>query len=117
MKIDKSQLKFGEVKRVRDRKYLDSFRDKVCLASDNGIDICGLPAIPAHINDGEMAGTANKAGDDLVYPLCDRHHKEQGSIKDNGYSKNNRYWFWVEKCFKPMVRRWYRDSKSRIREN
>ena len=103
-KIDKSQLTISEPKRIRDPAYLKAFKDKTCIASDNGIDVCSAPAIPAHVRIGQEGGTGLKPGDDLVCALCDRHHKEQ--------HHTNESWFWIERVFKPGLRRNYRAWKE-----
>lgn len=104
-RIDKSKLKFGIPERIRDPAYLKSFKDRICIASDNGVDVCGNEAIAAHVRIGQEGGTGLKPGDDLVCQICDRHHKEQHNSSES--------WFWIEKVFKPMLRRQYRDWSMR----
>ena len=38
------------------RLYRQSYRDATCMASRNGIDLCGLPAVGAYCRTGEYAG-------------------------------------------------------------
>ena len=70
--IDKSALAFGEPRRVRDRKYLNSARTNRCAAcgSETGV-------IAAHIRTGNRGGVGLKPSDCCVEFLCDRHHREQ----------------------------------------
>lgn len=103
-RIDKSKLTFGTKERIEDHKYLDSYRHKTCMAAKpNGIDLCGNPAIPAHIRTGEDAGTGRKPGDDMTVPLCSIHHEDQ-----ERYPRSE---WWMENVFKPMRRREYRKWK------
>lgn len=57
--------------KVRDRKYLDSARDRACL-------ICGIrgDVVFHHLRLSDKAGTGTKACDDEVLNLCHRHHLE-----------------------------------------
>lgn len=103
-KIDKSKLKFGEPERIKDVKYRKSYEDSFCMASRNGTDFCGRPACGAHINDEECAGIAQKASDDLTWPLCQQCHSDQ-------HANPGASW-WLENVFKPMARRRYREWKS-----
>lgn len=103
-KIDKSALMFGEQRRIRDPKYLRSYKDKVCEASDRGgHEICGQPCVGAHIRIGEYSGTGNKPSDDLTIGLCDAHHREQ---------ENGGYEWLVEHILKPQLRRRYRNERN-----
>ena len=96
--------------RYRNRKYLDSFKNAHCIASDNKIDMCCEPAIPAHIRTGHEGSTGSKPDDCLTHPLCDRHHKEQHACIENGAEA----WFIIERIYKPMIRRmftlWYQEN-------
>lgn len=104
MRIDKSQLKFGTRYKVEDDAYRKSYKDSVCHASRNGIDLCGLPAVGAHCRTGEYAGGATKPSDDLTWPLCHKCHMDQEA--DPGPE------WWLENVLKPMMRRRYRKWKS-----
>ena len=98
--------------RHRDRAYLDSYRETVCIASDNGIDICGEPAVGAHIRCGQEGATGLKPDDCLTHPLCQRHHDEQHACT----KQNAEEWFIIEKIYKPVRRRiyleWKRDQEN-----
>jgi len=63
-------LKEGKIK---DRKYLDTARDKCCL-------VCGSRhgVVMHHLRCSSYAGTGTKAGDDKVIPLCSRYFKKDG---------------------------------------
>lgn len=102
--IDKSELKFGMERKIRDEKYLNSYRERTCVASDNGVDLCGDCAVAAHIRIGSCAGMGQKPCDSLTVPLCDRHHREQHNTSEE--------WFWIEKVLKPQARRAYRNWKN-----
>lgn len=107
---DLGALKFAlmekQRQRYRNRKYLDDFKDMTCIASDNGFDLCGATAIPAHIRTGNEGGMGLKPDDCLCHPLCDRHHKIQHSMSEEK--------FIIEYIYKPMIRRmfllWYEDN-------
>ena len=61
-------------KPLRDRKYLNSFRDSRCFA-------CGMrdsTVVAAHIRHG-FYGLGIKPGDDLTLPLCAKCHAEEGA--------------------------------------
>lgn len=100
-KIDKSKLKFGTRPKVRDDKYRKSYKDSVCHASRNGVDLCGMPAIGAHCRTGELAGMGTKPSDDLTWPLCNECHADQ--------ERNIGAEWWLEKVLKPQMRRRYRE--------
>lgn len=103
-RIDKSQLLHGTRHKVVDHEYRKSFKDRLCIASDNGVDLCGLPAIGAHVRAGECAGMGTKPSDDLCAALCDEHHRFQ--------EENPGADWWIEYCFKPILRRDYRTWKK-----
>lgn len=104
-KIDKSVLTYGTRPKVIDEKYRASFRNRVCIAaSGDGFSLCGLPSVGAHIRAGEYAGVGTKPSDDLILPLCDRHHREQEASP-------GAEWF-LENIVKPMARRMYREFKN-----
>lgn len=104
MKIDKSALRFGTKGKVEDRKYLDSYKHRTCEASSDGINLCGLPGVAAHIRTGEYAGMGTKPGDDLTVCLCHNHHMDQESQPGSVW--------WIENVFKPQCRRKYRTWKK-----
>lgn len=101
--IDKSELPYGIRKRLRDRKYLDSFKSRTCMASDY-IDLCGRPSVGAHIRTGGEGGAGLKPDDDLVVALCHECHMDQEA--------NPGPEWWIERVFKPMMRRQYRRWKN-----
>lgn len=103
-KIDKSELKFGVRKRLRDREYLDSYEHEKCSASWNGVDLCSLPCIGAHIRTGLEGGGSLKPDDDLTDGLCDGHHRDQ--------ENNPGPEWWMENVYKPQRRRAYRKWKN-----
>jgi len=104
-RIDKSHLMFGESKRIVDPAWRKSFKDRTCTASPNGIDLCGLPAVGAHMNDEGYSGTGQKVSDDEIWPLCADCHREQ--TENPGTS------FWYHKVLKPQARRDYKSWKAR----
>ena len=62
-----------KIKPIRDRKYLNSYRDASCCA-------CGVrdgTVVGAHIRSG-FFGIGAKPGDDLTMPLCAKCHALQG---------------------------------------
>lgn len=103
-RIDKSVLAIGTRPKVEDEAYRRSFRDRTCIASYNGVDLCGLAAIGAHVRTGEYAGIGTKPSDDLICPLCDTHHREQESQPGPEW--------WMEKVLKPQLRRMHREWKT-----
>lgn len=69
------QRKIGNFRepRERDRKYLDSYRDRSC-------DACGAmdgTIVGAHIRTGHEAGIGQKPDDALTLALCFRCHQAQ----------------------------------------
>ena len=71
-----------KIKPIRDRKYLNSYRDARCYA-------CGArdgTVVGAHIRSG-FFGIGAKPGDDLTMPLCAKCHAIQG---------RNEMLFWQE---------------------
>lgn len=104
-RIEKHLLGIPEERRTVDTAYRQSFKERVCEASDNGIDLCGLPCVGAHVRAGEYAGHAQKPSDDLIVGLCVRHHAEQES-------ESGLHW-WMENVWKPMLRRRYREWRKK----
>ncbi|MEM9469975.1 MAG: hypothetical protein AAF988_07410 [Pseudomonadota bacterium] len=103
-KIDKSALKFGEPKRIQDAQYRQSYKGSKCVASRNGIDLCGQDAVGAHMNDEGYAGTGQKVSDDEMLPLCDQCHKDQHAHPGTSW--------WYHNVLKPQARRRYRNWKN-----
>lgn len=56
-------------KRIIDKKYLQSARDKACLCCGSRGDVC-----MHHLRSSSQAGTGLKAPDSHVIPLCAKHH-------------------------------------------
>lgn len=54
---------------IRDRDYLDSFKDRICCVCGNNQSTVGH-----HIR--TNAGMSIKAGDNETIPLCWKHHSE-----------------------------------------
>ena len=89
---------------MEDAKYLKSYRDLTCIASRCGIELCGSPAIAAHIRTGEISGVGTKPSDDLTAPLCHECHMDQESQPGPEW--------WLENVFKPMMRGRYKEWKN-----
>ena len=104
MGIDKTKLAIPTKGKIRDEKYLQSYRDRTCIASRNGIDICGLPAIAAHIRVGEVAGIGTKPCDSLTIQLCWECHSSQHNNPEAEWLVNH--------VLKPMAKRQYREWKN-----
>lgn len=102
----KEALRIKERPRYRNKKYLKAFKDMTCIASKNGFDMCGEPAVGAHIRTGNEGGVGLKPDDCLCHPLCDECHKLQHSMSEEK--------FIIEYIYKPMIRRmfllWYEDN-------
>ena len=62
--------------RIRDRKYLDSFRYAECWACEAQDGT----VIAAHIRHGHAGGMGLKPDDSLTHPLCGKCHAEQGRV-------------------------------------
>lgn len=106
-RIDKSVLAIGTRPKIDGKdgkKYRQSFKDRTCEASRDGINLCGRPAIGAHVRVGEYAGTGTKPSDNLICGLCGECHADQEDNQGN--------WWWIEKVFKPQLRRNYREWKN-----
>jgi len=100
-RIDKSKLAISTRKKIEDNAYRKSFKDRTCEASRDGTNLCGRPAIGAHVRTGEVAGMGTKPSDDLIAALCTDCHRLQ--------EENIGYWWWVEYFLKPQLRRNYRE--------
>ena len=93
-------------KRIRDKKYLQSYKDKTCeAAARGGYELCGKPAVGAHIRVGNEGGRGLKPSDDLTLALCHECHTAQ---ETGGYE-----WL-VEHILKPQLRRRYKKWKNNI---
>ena len=74
---------FPKDKPLRDRKYLDSYRDAACYA-------CGAhdgTVVGAHIRHGHGGGIGLKPDDFYVMPLCYACHAEQGQSEAAFWSR------------------------------
>ncbi len=101
-------MSFFKAPKIKDLAYRKSFKGRECIASRNGIDLCGLRSVEtvvgAHINDEEYSGWGNKAEDNLIIALCFDCHFDQ--TNNPGAS-----WY-LENITKPMARRMYREYKQ-----
>ena len=89
-KIDKSQLKFGEIKRLRSKAHLRHVAHQPCL-------ICGrVPSHAHHIRYAQKRGLGLKVSDEFTVPLCAIHHSENHATGDE------RNW-WTERKIDPLV--------------
>jgi hypothetical protein len=69
-KIDKSQLAFGEPKRLRDKAHLKYVALQPCL-------ICGRqPSDPHHLRFAQLRAIGMKVSDEFTVPLCRTHHRQ-----------------------------------------
>lgn len=96
--IDKSALKFGEPRRVRDRAWLLSARDRVCDRCGNDGKLTGM-VVACHVRAGNEGGTRLKPSDDLVVFMCSDCHRLQEA------NPGPEFWF---DLFKLWLRRRYR---------
>lgn len=99
-RIDKSALTLGAPRRLRDRKYLDSFQHAACCC-------CGVAdrtVVGAHIRTGHEGGIGLKPPDDLVLPLCGTCHADQEASP-------GAVW-WIERVLKPLARKRYEAWKA-----
>lgn len=90
--------RFKEV-RIRDREYLDSFRDRACEA-------CGIEdgtIVAAHVRAGHEGGTGYKPSDDLTVALCFACHQRQESEPGPEW--------WFKNVFKVWLRKKYQEWK------
>ena len=79
-------MSFQKTKPLRDRAYLDSYRDAACIR-------CGVrdgTVVGAHLNWGGAGGMGMKGPDSQTLPFCHRCHVEHDS------GKGGRYGFWLE---------------------
>lgn len=89
-KVDKSQLKFGEVKRLRSKAHLRHVARQPCL-------ICGrAPSQAHHIRYAQNKGLGLKVSDEFTVPLCAIHHS------DNHATGDERNW-WTERKIDPLA--------------
>jgi hypothetical protein len=75
-KIDKSQLTFGEIRRLRDKAHLKFVASQPCL-------ICGRsPADAHHLRFAQARAMGRKVIDEFTVPLCRTHHRDNHSFGD-----------------------------------
>ena len=75
-KIDKSQLTFGEIRRLRDKAHLKFVASQPCL-------ICGRsPADAHHLRFTQPRAMGLKVSDEFTVPLCRIHHRDVHSHGD-----------------------------------
>jgi hypothetical protein len=75
-KIDKSQLTFGEPRRLRDKAHLKFVAAQPCL-------ICGRsPADAHHLRFTQPRAMGLKVSDEFTVPLCRTHHRDVHSFGD-----------------------------------
>jgi hypothetical protein len=75
-KIDKSQLTFGEIRRLRDKAHLRFVASQPCL-------ICGRsPADAHHLRFAQARAMGRKVSDEFTVPLCRTHHRDNHNFGD-----------------------------------
>jgi hypothetical protein len=75
-KIDKSQLTFGEPRRLRDKSHLKFVASQPCL-------ICGRSPVDAHhLRFAQPRAMGLKVSDEFTVPLCRTHHRDNHSFGD-----------------------------------
>jgi Putative HNHc nuclease len=75
-KIDKSQLTFGEIRRLRDKAHLKFVASQPCL-------ICGRsPADAHHLRFAQARAMGRKVSDEFTVPLCRTHHRDNHNFGD-----------------------------------
>lgn len=68
--IDKSELTFGEPKRLRDKAHLQFVASQPCL-------VCGRqPCDPHHLRFAQPRALGLKVSDEFTVPLCRGHHRQ-----------------------------------------
>ena len=76
IKIDKSVLTFGEVRRHRDKTHLRFVALQPCL-------LCGRsPSDPHHLRFAQPRAMGRKNSDEFVVPLCRTHHRQNHQVGD-----------------------------------
>jgi hypothetical protein len=76
IKIDKSMLKFGELRRHRDKTHLRFVALQPCL-------LCGRsPSDPHHLRFAQSRAMGRKTSDEFVVPLCRAHHSQNHQVGD-----------------------------------
>jgi hypothetical protein len=76
IKIDKSMLRFGEIRRHRDKTHLRFVALQPCL-------LCGRsPSDPHHLRFAQPRALGRKNSDEFVVPLCRTHHRQNHQVGD-----------------------------------
>ena len=76
IKIDKSMLRFGEVRRHRDKAHLRFVALQPCL-------LCGRsPSDPHHLRFAQPRAMGRKNSDEFVVPICRTHHRQNHQVGD-----------------------------------
>jgi ERF superfamily len=76
IKIDKSMLTFGELRRHRDKTHLRFVALQPCL-------LCGRsPSDPHHLRFAQPRAMGRKTSDEFVVPLCRAHHNQNHQVGD-----------------------------------
>ena len=76
IKIDKSMLRFGEIRRHRDKTHLRFVALQPCL-------LCGRnPSDPHHLRFAQSRAMGRKTSDEFVIPLCRTHHRQNHQVGD-----------------------------------
>jgi hypothetical protein len=68
--IDKSALKFGAVRRNRDKAHLRFVATQPCLLCER------QPSDPHHLRFAQPRGLGMKVSDEFTVPLCREHHRQ-----------------------------------------
>jgi hypothetical protein len=88
-KIDKSQLTFGEPRRLRDKAHLKFVASQPCI-------VCGRsPADAHHLRFTQPRGMGLKVSDEFTVPLCRAHHREL-------HSTGNEIAWWEGRSIDPV---------------
>jgi hypothetical protein len=89
-KIDKSQLTFGEPRRLRDKGHLKFVATQPCL-------ICGRsPADAHHLRFTQPRAMGLKVSDEFTVPLCRVHHRDV-------HSHGDEVSWWERRAIDPLV--------------
>jgi hypothetical protein len=76
VKIDKSMLKFGELRRHRDKTHLRFVSLQPCL-------LCGrTPSDSHHLRFPQLRALGRKTSDEFAVPLCRTHHRQNHQVGD-----------------------------------
>ncbi len=88
-KIDKSELTFGEPRRLRDKDHLKFVASQPCL-------VCGRTLSDAHhLRFTQPRALSRKVSDEFTVPLCRTHHREN-------HRQGNELLWWDQQKIDPM---------------